>query len=100
MSDFYTLKSNGGMWGERNATGNQPTWRGNIQITDEQLKKLIEKRKAGEVNNDGCVEMRISAWEKTAQESGNKWYSISAEVTNYKKQEAPEVTLPKEDIPF
>ena len=101
MSDNYNLvsKQNNGLWANKHKSKeNHPDWKGVLNVTDEQLKKLIERRKEGDVNEHGNVEIQLAAYENTARESGNKWFALYGEVTNSKRQDAQAKST--DDIPF
>ena len=74
MSDNYNLvsKQNNGLWANKHKSKeNHPDWKGVLNVTDEQLKKLIERRKEGDVNEHGNVEIQLAAYENTAREATN-----------------------------
>lgn len=71
MSDYP--KSKGGLWINRNKQGEQPDWRGKIEISDDQLRMLIKMKKEGFEPN-----IQLGAW-KRKSEAGQPYIHLSGE---------------------
>ena len=80
MAYDESLKSKGAIFVNEDCTGKQPHLRGHIDVTKEQIDKLIEMAKAG-----GEVRLQVAAWRKTAA-SGAKYMFLSTEA--YMKEDA------------
>ena len=69
-------KSKGAMWpNSRRTAENQPEHTGKLEITDEQIRKLIEMRKA---NLEPI--MQIALWNRTSKETGAPYMYLKTEV--------------------
>jgi len=99
-------KSDGALFvNEQRTNDKQPNWKGNLKLTGDQIRALIEMGKAGEE-----VKLQLGAWNRVSQ-NGNEYVYISAEA--YRKNAAdvhhqnvkmqPTITENKvahDDIPF
>ena len=73
----------------RKTKDTQPDYRGNLEISKDLLKVMVEQAKAGEKIN-----MDIAGWKKTSK-TGTTFLSLKADKP-YKKEEASSA----EDMPF
>ena len=101
MSDKYESgpKSTGGLWMNRNKQPNskQPDMVGNVVITSQQLKALIEQHKANVANPDPDFELKldIASWDRVARQSSQEYKYLSTEVSTKKK-----AGRPRDDMDF
>jgi len=90
-------KSKGGVWkNKEKATDKHPDWKGHIEITGDQIRKLIEMAKARQEPR-----VQLSVW-RSESEAGVKWLSIAAEVYMKEAKVAaePEADFDDDDIDF
>jgi len=76
---------------DRKTNDKQPDYRGNLEISVDLLKLLVEQHKG-----QGKINMDISGWKKTTK-SGSMFLSIKAGPP-YKKEE--KASAPVDDFPF
>lgn len=83
MSDKYPKGKGAFFTNSDKKQENHPDFRGNIEVTGEQIRKLIEMGKAGME-----PKLQISGWWRQAASSGNTYMSISTEA--YMKDAEPQ----------
>jgi len=76
---------------QRKTNDKQPDYRGNLEISVDLLKLMVEQHKGGEKIN-----MDIAGWKKTSK-SGTTFLSLKADKP-YKKEENSSVAV--DDFPF
>ena len=72
MSETYP-KSKGGLWTNRNKVGEQPDWRGKIDVTKDQINMLVKMGRSGIK-----PVLQVGAW-KRRSEAGDNYIYLSAE---------------------
>lgn len=78
------LKSKGGLFNNDNrASDKHPHLTGSIEITSDQIAKLIEMGKAGQK-----VQLRLAGWKNKSQ-AGNDYVSLAAEAYMKPTNDAP-----------
>tara|TARA_R100001244_G_scaffold98507_1_gene73558 strand:+ start:987 stop:1319 length:333 start_codon:yes stop_codon:yes gene_type:complete len=79
MSDRPAFpKSKGGLWENTNKINDKhPDVKGHIEISNDVLRMLLNQKKAG----IGEIKLQIAGWDRTAQNSGNRYIWISAEAS-------------------
>ena len=83
MSDLYP-KGNGALFANADKQKeNHPDFRGNIEVTGEQIRKLIEMSKAGLE-----VKLQVAGWWRQPKAGGNTFLSMVTEA--YMKDQAPQ----------
>jgi len=102
MSKYH--KTEGGLWvnAEKNKA-NHPDRTGTLAISREQLKGLIAMGKKGE-----AVKIKIAAWDRKAQDTGQPYQYVTGEVFWDGEEAAPPPPPPQpqpvlyeeDDIPF
>ena len=75
----------------------QPDMVGNVVITSQQLKALIEQHKANVANPDPDFELKldIASWDRVARQTSQEYKYLSTEVSVKKKS-----SRPKDDMDF
>lgn len=90
MSDYP--KSEGGAWPHTKTNEKQPDYRGKIEITADQIRKLIEMGKAGKEPT-----LTLGIWNRTAKATNQPYLYISAEAY-FKEDNRNE--FENTDVPF
>lgn len=101
MSKYH--KTEGGLWvNTEKSKANHPDRTGTLAVSREQLKGLIAMGKKGET-----VKIKIAAWDRKAQDTGQPYQYVTGEVYWDGEEEAapppppPQIIEPYEDdIPF
>jgi hypothetical protein len=93
MTDY---RSRGAIFPKQDKQGKQPDMTGYIEVTGDQMRRLVEMSKAGQE-----VKLQLSAWNETAKDTGRPFVSLSAQA--YMKGNAPQSSgnMPNmDDIPY
>ena len=85
----------------------QPDWTGKVAMTREFLKELVTRLKAGDVDDNGNLEVRVALWNRTSKNKNE--YKYCRLDSPQKQEQKPEPvqnvddnldTFNDEDIPF
>lgn len=110
MSNY--AKSEGGFWPNTyKKTDKQPDVTGNIEVSNDQLRKMVEQAKAGV-----AVKLQIAGWNRRSKSDNKPYIYISAEVLEPKESAPQPATIqsqfeaqglaptassfPNDDVPF